>query len=311
MRALLYSQFHFLIIFFSLLGLQASYASESRTKLQVVSTFSVLNSIVREIAVEHVTFTSLIPENREPHNYSLTPHDLEILSKANLIVANGIGLDTQIVGYIHSLQHDARPEVVIMSQGMDAYSVRKKKLVPNNQCNQSLECDPHLWMSLNNVQRYAKTFVDTLSKLDPTFSTKLHQRYETFVSKVEALKNEYSTKFEHLRHTLIVTDHPGLMYTGMDFGLTIMSLNLGDSHDTLPQTVSAILQKIKTYKHVIFFSSEPENVTTIKQLSIDTHQTYGGHLYIDQLDPSYKGQDQYLHMMRSNLETLSRNHAKP
>src|SRR5262249_11171760 len=68
---------------------------------RVVASFPPIASWTRAVGGEHVGVLSLCT-TVGPHDYQFTPRDAEKLAKANLFLANGLGLDDSFVDRLNS-----------------------------------------------------------------------------------------------------------------------------------------------------------------------------------------------------------------
>jgi len=73
-----------------ILGLGASSAAMAEQKLAVISSFSILGDLVSEVGKEHVAVTNLVKINGDAHVFSPNPQDAKAISKAQLVVINGL-----------------------------------------------------------------------------------------------------------------------------------------------------------------------------------------------------------------------------
>ena len=59
-------------------------------KLNVVTTFTILGDMVRNVGREHVALTTLVGPDADAHVYEPTPADARTLARADLVVVNGL-----------------------------------------------------------------------------------------------------------------------------------------------------------------------------------------------------------------------------
>lgn len=61
--------------------------------LNVVTSFSILGDITQEVGGDHVKVTTLVGPDGDPHTFEPSPKDSAALSKADVVVVNGLGLE--------------------------------------------------------------------------------------------------------------------------------------------------------------------------------------------------------------------------
>ena len=62
-------------------------------KLKIVTTFTILADMVRNVGREHVALTTLVGPDADAHVYEPTPADARALAEADLVVVNGLGFE--------------------------------------------------------------------------------------------------------------------------------------------------------------------------------------------------------------------------
>src|ERR1700722_9750163 len=86
-------------------------------KIDVVTTISTLNSFVQGVGGDKVRVTSIVPVGASPETYEPTPQDVATITKAQVLVENGAGLETWLD---RLLRNAASPKLqtVIGSRGL-------------------------------------------------------------------------------------------------------------------------------------------------------------------------------------------------
>src|SRR5699024_5886870 len=62
-------------------------------KLKVISSFSILSEMVKEIGKDSVTVHNLVPIGVDPHEYEMNPKDIKFATSADLFLYNGLNLE--------------------------------------------------------------------------------------------------------------------------------------------------------------------------------------------------------------------------
>ncbi|MCW5877973.1 MAG: zinc ABC transporter substrate-binding protein [Anaerolineales bacterium] len=99
-----------------LLSACAGVFGASSEGLQVVATTSIVGDVISQIGGQHVEVTVLIPAGADPHGFEPTPQDAAALTSADVVVANGLGLEESLQALLDA-QGD---KVVYASEGVHA-----------------------------------------------------------------------------------------------------------------------------------------------------------------------------------------------
>jgi zinc transport system substrate-binding protein len=67
---------------------------QNNKKLEIVASFYPLYEIAKEIGGNNTLVTTVIPFGVEPHNWEIAPQQIPQISKADMIIFNGIGFDS-------------------------------------------------------------------------------------------------------------------------------------------------------------------------------------------------------------------------
>ncbi|MGO3744119.1 MAG: metal ABC transporter solute-binding protein, Zn/Mn family, partial [Alcaligenes aquatilis] len=76
------------------LGLLAASLAVQAEPLRVVSSFSILNDMVKEIGGDKVMASTIVPANGDAHSFEPRPSDAKTLAKAQLLVVNGLEFES-------------------------------------------------------------------------------------------------------------------------------------------------------------------------------------------------------------------------
>ena len=85
--------FSLVIMIFALVGCGKDTAQEGSKKLNVVATTTMLTDLVKEIGGDHVSVQGLMGPGVDPHLYQASAGDVTTMSKADVVVYNGVHLE--------------------------------------------------------------------------------------------------------------------------------------------------------------------------------------------------------------------------
>ena len=111
----------------------------------------------------------MLPANMGcPHDYVLTPDDMRTLSKANILVINGLGMESFLTNALKKV--NPKIKQVDSSKGM-------KNLIPLHEEEGGHDhahasgMNPHLFASPRQAAQIVRNIAQTLSELDPAGAT--------------------------------------------------------------------------------------------------------------------------------------------
>ncbi|MDH3444451.1 MAG: metal ABC transporter substrate-binding protein, partial [Deltaproteobacteria bacterium] len=152
-------------------------------KLKIVTTVAPITSIVENVAGDNVTITGIIPEGINSHTYEPIPSDSRLLSGADLIIVNGLLLETPTMELAQANLKNGASIFALGDRAIDQadyvfdFSFPKEQGHPN----------PHLWLNPEYAMRYATLVRDELVRLDPKNKDAYKRNTALFLKKLEIL----------------------------------------------------------------------------------------------------------------------------
>lgn len=185
----------------------------SSGKVQVVASFDAMAEFARAVGGDKVDVVTIIPAGTEPHDFEPKAADMVTLSKAQVFVYNGLGMEGWAEKAIESA-NNPKLTVVKASEGATTIDLTEPEEIAEHG-----QYDPHLWLSLTGAELEARNIAAALSKVDPANAGVYAQNLKAFTDELEALKTEYQGKFQAAKSRIFVTGHAAFAYFCRDFGL--------------------------------------------------------------------------------------------
>lgn len=294
-------------------------------KLQVVATTGIVGDVVAQVGGEHIAVSVLIPAEADPHSFEPTPQDAAALASADVVVANGFGLEESLqalldaqgdkVVYasegIHALEfdeHDHHDEDYDHEhEDEEGHEHEHEEEAGHDHEHEGL--DPHAWMNPQNVKVWADNVAAALSAADPAHAASYQANAEAYKAELDALDSwaaEQLAGIDHERRVL-VTDHETLGYFAARYDFEVIGA-LIPSLSTLSEPSAGELAALQTAiadheVDVIFigFSITPglaQSVAADTGVQLVT-------LYTEALSAADGPAASYLDMMRYNVSAIA------
>lgn len=190
--------------------------SIAMAELKVVATLPTLGAIARAIGGEDVKVETLATPTEDPHYVDPRPDYVLKLSRADLLVYNGMELE---VGWLPALQKNARNSKVLdnASGAFDASRYITPIDVPTTKVDRSqgdihAQGNPHYIYALPEVVLVASALAEKYAKLDPEHADNYKKRLEEFKAKAKTKDAEYQKRFSSLSSRKIITYHESMGY---------------------------------------------------------------------------------------------------
>ncbi|MHA7597468.1 metal ABC transporter substrate-binding protein (plasmid) [Pantoea sp. XAF26B01_ASV70] len=272
----------------------SSYAAE---KFKVVTTFTVIADMVKNVAGDAAEVTSITKPGAEIHEYQPTPGDIKRAQGAQLIMANGLNLERWFERFYQHL--DGVPEVIV-SAGVKPIGIGEG---PYNG-----KPNPHAWMSPDNALIYVDNIRDALVKYDPAHA-------ETYRQNAAAYKQKITAALDPLRQQIadipedkrwMVTSEGAFSYLARDLGMKELYLwPVNADQQGTPQQVRKVIDQVKKNAIPAVFSESTVSDKPARQVARETGAHYGGVLYVDSLSNAQGPVPTYLDLLRVTTERLA------
>lgn len=145
-----------LILFGIILTAFTSTATYAAEKFKVITTFTIIADMAKNVAGDAAEVSSITKPDAEIHEYQPTPGDIKRAQGAQLILSNGMHLETWFKRFYENMKNV--PEVTVTT-GIVPMGITEG---PYNG-----KPNPHAWMSPDNGLIYVDNIRDALVKYDP------------------------------------------------------------------------------------------------------------------------------------------------
>lgn len=188
-------------------------SSDNNGKIKLVASFNAMTQFIKAVGKDKVDVQTMIPSGTEPHDFEPKPKDLENISKAQIFVYNGLGMENWVDKTIKAADNK---DLIVVEASRGGNPIKNSD---EDAVKEHGQYDPHMWISLSGAKIEAKNIKDALVKVDPSNKDYYEKNYNEFASKLDAILNDYKTKFDQTSSKNFITGHAAFAYFCRDFGL--------------------------------------------------------------------------------------------
>lgn len=290
------------------LGILAALCSGSlyAAPLEVVSSFSIAGDVTRQLGGERVRVSNLVGADQDAHAYQLTGRDVQKISKAQLLVLNGLGLEKAAV------VRAAKQSKVAYVEAAAGISPLKNDAEHHHHHHDGHdhdhgEYDPHVWHDPVLMQKYAANITAALIKADPAGSQYYQQRFKAYSAELLKLDQYARSRFNGIAQEKrkVLTGHHSFAYLGKRYGVHFIAPQ-GVSTEAEPsaRAVAAIIRQIKQQGIKAVFTENIKDGKMVTRIAKETGVRIGGKLYSDALSSGAPAQS-YADLFRHNVRIMS------
>ena len=211
-------------------------------RLRVLTSISTFESFAAAVGGERVTVDSLVPVGASPEDYQPTPEDIGRLSRADVFVENGVGLETWLARTIENAKNP-KLRIVVATAGL-----------PKKGTN------PHLWMDPELARGYVRNIRAALSAADPAGTAVYERNAAQYDARLVRLERDIAKQIDTIpqaSRTMIVF-HNAWQYYDDRFGLrTLGVVELSPGQEPNPAYIASLVRTARA-NHVRAVFAEPE-----------------------------------------------------
>ncbi len=261
----------------------------------VLTTFTVLADIARNVAGDHLRVESITRVGAEIHGYDPTPGDVARARDADLVLDNGLGLEAWFAQFLDGVDV---PHVVV-SDGVDVLDVTEDAYAgrPN----------PHAWMSPLRTQVYVANVADAFADLDPAHAADYRANAAAYSAELQAVHDELVAAVATLpeRQRVLVTCEGAFTYLAHDAGLDEHYLwAVNAERQSTPRQVAAVIDVVRERHVPAVFCESTVSDTAMRQVVDASDARFGGTLYVDSLSEPAGPVPTYLDLLRHDVRTI-------
>ena len=265
-------------------------------KKLVLGTASIFSDMAKVIGGDLIEVRSIVPIGGDPHTYQPTPSDVQLVSRADLILQNGLTFE----GWLNKLIENSGTQATrtLITEG----------LTPIASAVYENSADPHAWMDPQNGLIYIENIKNALVALLPEEAEVFEFNYQLYAQQIQDLDVQIDSMIQRIDpdKRVLITSHDAFQYFGRRYGLELQSI-LGISTESEAKTSDVIrLSKvIRERKVPAVFIETTVNPKLLKQIAEDNKVRIGGALFSDSIGDEDSEAPTYLDMLAYNARTIT------
>jgi len=282
-------------------GALAGCGADAPDRPLVVVTTDILGDVVGELVGEQAEVMTLMPAGADPHSFEVSAQEAARMRAADLLVANGLGLEEGLAAQVDAARGDGVP-VVEAGEAVDVLQWVSED---------AAGVDPHFWTDPARMLAVTDVLADALAEhvrgVDADVLAGDVARYQQQLTELDAWMADRLARVPEERRNL-VTNHHVFGYLADRFGFTVVGAVI-PSGTTLAAPSASDLDELATsireagVPTIFVDSAQPDRLAQVlaEQAAVEVAVQP---LYTESLSAPGEGADTYLAMMRANTEDI-------
>jgi manganese/iron transport system substrate-binding protein len=276
---------------------QLANATESGKPFKVVTTFTVIRDIARNIAGDAAVVESITKPGAEIHDYQPTPHDIVKAQDADLVIWNGLNLERWFEKFF---QNVSDVPSVVASEGVEPMGITEGAY--------SGKPNPHAWMSPSTALIYVENIRKALVQHDPAHADTYNKNAAAYAAQIKAMDAPLRERLASIPkdQRWLVTSEGAFSYLARDYGLRELYLwPINADQQGTPQQVRRVIDEVRKNKVPVVFSESTVSDKPARQVAKETGARYGGVLYVDSLSEETGPVPTFLKLLETTVATIA------
>ena len=196
--------------------------------------------MLSRLGKDRIEIVVLVPEGSDPHTFEPKPGTLKDFSKAEIYFTDSSGLDKNWLPRFKGV--NSKVKILALDSGIQFESL-------DDHHHESEALDPHLWVSLKNVQIILKNMLAVLTQYDPQGKAFYVENFNMYMKELNSLSDaidSLSKKIPEEKKTFMVF-HPSFGYFARDYGFKQLCIE-ANGKEPKPKDLQHLIQEAKKSK---------------------------------------------------------------
>ena len=214
------------------------------------------------------------------HDYTITTEDMKKIENADIFIANGLGMENFLEKAIES-----NMDMKVIDSSANITDVIQDEA----------ETNAHIWTSIDNYILQVKNISNELINLDPQNSDIYQNNTDTYVNKLEELKELNGIK--------AISLNEAFEYMGKELGIEMTTIETDHEESTMSaEMLKNIIDKVKQENIEMIIIDKDDNESNARAIADET----GAKIY--KLNSGLRGNldtNAYIEQIEENMQILT------
>ncbi|EHJ08338.1 metal ABC transporter solute-binding protein, Zn/Mn family [Staphylococcus simiae] len=275
-----------------------------KDKIQVVTSFSMLEDMAKKIGGKHVDVHNLAPIGTDPHEYEPKPEDIKHIEKADLILYNGLNLEGGNKGWLaKAMKTTNYPTENAIETGKKIKPQYLKDDDGHKEVNPHAFIDPHAGEVM--VKATTQAFIDK----NPNNKAYYKKNEAAYLKELHQIEQDYQQQLGSIpkQDRILVTSEQAFQYLTSRYDFKEGYIWPIDTEENgSPEQLKGLIRFIKQYNPKVLFIESNVDKRPMQTVSEETGvPIYHKPIYSDEIGRKGHEGDTYLSYLKYNLKVLT------
>jgi len=218
-------------------------------KPMIITTIHPYELIVRQLVDTLFTVETLLPPDASPHAWSPGPQDIIKLSRADLVISNGLGLETNLEKHLSALGKKHLVMADFVKSKITESHFETQQHATKAEHDLADGDNPHIWTSPDLLTDMILGLSTELGNRYPMLKSSLESNARLIIMELNRVDGKIKTEIMQLDKPSVITLHDAFVYFFDYFHIEyIGAVQPAGGKEPAPRQLSQLADKIKQYK---------------------------------------------------------------
>ena len=269
----------------------------------VVATTSIWGDVARQVVGEAGSVEVLIPVGVDAHDYQPTQRQVARLQAADLVVANGLGLEERLQDILESAEADGANVLEL------APALEPIEFVHHDDDHGRGDLDPHVWFDPIRVGRAARLIAEQLAEVAPEIDWAA--RAGAYIAELEQLDGEIRDVLDDVPapNRMMVTNHEALGYFAERYDFEVIGVVIPGGSTLSDPSSAELAELVDEIVHegvstIFAETSQPSRLAEAVAAEVGDEVSVV-ELYTESLGGQDSGAETLIEMLRTNAVSVA------
>lgn len=272
--------------------------------LKVVSSFTIIADMAREIGGDLVEVYNLVPTGTDPHEYEPLPDDIKAATNADVLFYNGLNLEGGEHGWFFKMMDTVNQK----EENIFSLTERVEPLYLSGDDGRDEEINPHAFISPTVGIKMAEDMRDVLVKKHPEKSDEIQKRGDEYVERLKEIEKDYTDRINDIpeEKRTLVTSERAFQYMAKEYGLKEAFIwEIDTEENGSPTQIKELVEYIKSNEVPVLFVESNVDARPMETVSNETGVRIAEKkIYSDEIGQPGDEVDTYVKYLNYNIDLI-------
>ncbi|MBB4824329.1 ABC-type Zn uptake system ZnuABC Zn-binding protein ZnuA [Sporosarcina luteola] len=279
-------------------------AKDDNAPLKVVTSFTIIADMAREIGGDLVEVHNLVPTGTDPHEYEPLPDDIKAATKADVLFYNGLNLEGGKKGWFFKMIDTVNQK----EENVFSLTERVEPMYLTDENGREEEINPHAFIDPAVGIKMAEDLRDALVKKHPAKSEEIQKRGDEYVERLKAIDKEYEERINDIpaEKRILVTSERAFQYMTSHYGLEEAYIwEIDTEENGSPVQIKSLVTFIKEHDVPVLFIESNVDPRPMETVANETGVRIAKQkIYSDEIGQPGEEVDTYIKYLNYNINLI-------